>query len=193
MRCTEKHTALLWWYSCQKGKIWIWSDKYKSKDIVQNNWLVLFKMSRARNTHTKQWGTVPNERRLKIVRNKCTWDLILDQEKTIYRGHLWDSWWNLNKDCGLWIASVLNFLVLIVVLWLYRESMSFFLGNMHWFLQLTLKWFIPKAWICIHTSDKTDESHVLMNLGKEYMSILFVLFLQHFCREHLKLCQSKKL
>lgn len=46
--------------------------------------------------------------------------------------------------------------------------MTLFLGNMHWFLQLTLKWFISKAWIHIHTSDKTDESHVLMNLGRVY-------------------------
>ena len=41
---------------------------------------------------------------------------------------------------------------------------------MHGFLQLTLKWFIPKAWIHIHTSDKTDGSHVLM-----YMNICFVM------------------
>lgn len=75
-------------------------------------------------THTKQWGTVPNER-LKIVKINAPKIWFLDQEKTIYRGHLWDSWWNLNKDCGLWIASVLNFLVLIVV-WLYRESMLSF-------------------------------------------------------------------
>lgn len=79
------------------------------------------------------------------------WSLIglgTQRKKSIYEGHHWDNWWNLNTDDIVTVFCRNSLLYLMIGLWL-CDGVYVFLGNIHWnalrkssqYIQLTVKRF----------------------------------------------------
>lgn len=87
---------------------------------INTNWRTFSKItdqdsSKLSWSRKKDWGTVPHYRR--NITTKCNkWYLIASSIRNEYQR---ENWWNVNKVCLLVNNTVLvNFLVLIIVLWL---------------------------------------------------------------------------